>query len=561
MFRFRLAVVVVVSYIFVLFLALVLYWGSNQVARYFQLSQSAYEAFDHYGRLSQEAYRHFKQRMDILITANPSAKAGEEASKQRLNEAMQALRLTAVKPSPGAPNIGDEQQKAAELERVAHFTAFLDASEYRFDEVERLRQQGKRDLAVQALSKFSEQEIDGKFQPLIDAAINAERHKALIAQEDLEKLVAQSRWIAMLAALAAIICSLTSGILLLRSVRKPIEALMKGTDEIASGNLVYRISLDTRDEFTYLASHFNKMAQQLELQQDKLREGRAVLEKRVVERTFELHQLNEELKRMDGARREFLADISHELRTPITVIRGEAEVTLRGEDRSADEYKDALQRIIELAMQLGKYVNDLLFLARAETANLQFEWACLDLTELVASAVEDFQVMAQDNAISVSLDVPPHVVWVHGDNQRLRQVLFILGDNACRYSRPAGHIAVALVLEGNHACISLTDSGIGIPTQDLDRIFDRHFRSQNARRSRDDGTGLGLPMAKSILKAHGGTIKVVSTENSGSTFTVTLPLISEAQDKRVHRDRRRSSRATHPPISVEQDKPYERSLP
>lgn len=257
-----------------------------------------------------------------------------------------------------------------------------------------------------------------------------------------------------------------------------------------------------------------------------LREGRAVLEKRVAERTFELHRLNEELKRMDRARREFLADISHELRTPITVIRGEAEVTLRGPEGDAGDYKDALQRIVELSMQLGKYVNDLLFLARTETANLQFEWDSLDLAELVAGTVEDFQVMAEESSISVSLDAPPDLVWVRGDKQRLRQVLFILGDNACRYSNPGGHIAVALRVKGNQACFSPTDQGIGIPAQDLERIFERNFRSQNARRSRDDGAGLGLPMAKSILKAHGGEITVTSIENSGSTFTITLQLIS-----------------------------------
>ena len=530
MFRFRLAVVIVVSFGFVLFLGIALYWGSNQVARYFQRSQTAYEAFDHYERLSQEAYRHFKQRMDRLITDSPTAEAGVESSKHRLYEAMQELRNTAVKTPAAESHTEDWPDKPAELERVAHFTAFLDASEYRFDEVERLRQQGKHEMAMQALSKFSEEEIDGKFQPLIDAAINAEREKAGKAKQELEDLVAQSRWIAILASLTAAMFSLTSGVLLLRGVRKPIEALMKGTDEIASGNLDYRIALDTRDEFAYLASHFNQMAQELELQQDKLREGRAVLEKRVAERTFELHRLNEELKRMDSARREFLADISHELRTPITVIRGEAEVTLRGQERDAEEYKDALQRIVELSMQLGKYVNDLLFLARTETANLQFEWDSLDLAELVASTVEDFQVMAEENSISVSLDAPAEPVWVRGDKQRLRQVLFILGDNACRYSNPGGHITVALRVDGKEASFSLTDQGIGIPAQDLERIFDRHFRSQNALRSRDDGTGLGLPMAKSILKAHGGRITVTSTENSGSTFTVTLPLISVEQD-------------------------------
>ena len=530
MFRFRLAVVIAVSFGFVLFLGIALYWGSNQVARYFQRSQAAYEAFDHYERLSQEAYRHFKQRMDRLITANPTAETGVESSKLRLYEAMQELRNTAVKTAGSEYTDDDWLDKPAELERVAHFTAFLDASEYRFGEVERLRQQGKHEMAVQALSKFSEEEIDGKFQPLIDAAINAEREKAKKARQELEDLVARSRWIAILASLTAAIFSLASGILLLRAVRKPIEALMKGTGEIASGNLDYRITLDTRDEFAYLASHFNQMAGELEVQQNKLREGRAVLENRVAERTFELHRLNEELKRMDNARRELLADISHELRTPITVIRGEAEVTLRGQERDAVEYKDSLQRIVELAMQLGKYVNDLLFLARTETANLQFEWDSLDLTELVASAVEDFQVMAEENSISVSLDASAEPVWVSGDKQRLRQLLFILGDNACRYSNPGGHIAVVLWVDGKEVNLSLTDQGIGIPAQDLERIFDRHFRSQNAQHSRDDGTGLGLPMAKSIMKAHSGRITVTSIENSGSTFTITLPLISLEQD-------------------------------
>lgn len=526
MFRFRLAVVIVVSFGFVLFLGIALYWGSNQVAGHFQRSQAAYEAFDHYERLSQEAYRHFKQRMDRLITASPTAEAGVESSKHRLYEAMQELRNTAVAESHSE----NRQDKSAELERVAHFTAFLDASQYRFDEVERLRQQGNNEMAVQALSKFSEQEIDGKFQPLIDAAIDAEREKAGKAKQELEDLVAHSRWIAILASLTAAIFSLVSGALLLRGVKKPIEALMKGTEEIASGNLDYRISLNARDEFGYLASHFNQMAQELDLQQNKLREGRAVLEKRVAERTVELHQLNEELKRMDNERREFLADISHELRTPITVIRGEAEVTLRGQDRETEEYKDALHRIVELSMQLGKYVNDLLFLARTETANFQFEWDKLDLAELVTAAAENFEVMAAEELVSVSLDTPTEPVWVRGDKQRLRQVLFILGDNACRYSNPGGHIAVALRVDGETASFSLTDQGIGIPAQDLERIFDRHFRSQNALASRDDGKGLGLPMAKSILKAHGGSITATSIENSGSTFTVTLPLLSAKQD-------------------------------
>ena len=530
MFRFHLAVVIIISFGFVLILGIALYWGSIQVDRNFQRSQAAYEAFNLYERLSQEAYRHFKQRMDWLITDSPTAKVGAESSKHRLYEAMQALRNNAVKTTQAESRTTDKQDKAAELKKVAHFTAFLDASEYRFDEVEQLRRQGKYQRAVQALSKFSEEEIDGKFQPLIDASIKAEREKARIAKQKLENLVTKSRWIAIIASLIAALFSFISGVLLLRGVRKPIEALMKGTNEIASGNLDYRIALNTGNEFAYLASHFNQMAQELELQQDKLREGRAVLEQRVTERTSELNQLNDELKHMDDARRELLADISHELRTPITVILGEAEVTLRGPELSTGEYKDTLHRIVELAMQLGKYINDLLFIARTENTNLQFEWDTFDIVELVASTVDDFQVMAEEYSITVSLNALAEPEWVRGDKQRLRQALFILGDNACRYSHPGGHITTALWTDGKLVSISLKDQGIGIPAQDMERIFDRHFRSQNAQLSRDDGTGLGLPMAKSILKAHGGSITVTSAENSGSTFTLSLPLFSVEQN-------------------------------
>ncbi|MDD5036895.1 MAG: ATP-binding protein [Methylococcaceae bacterium] len=523
MFRVRLAAVIVISLCFVLFLGAALYWGANQVALYFHRSQEAYEAFDRYERLSQQAYRHFKQRLDWLLTDNEAAQAGVESSKHRLYDAMKELRNTAMK----------EKGERAEPERVARFTAFLEASEYRFNEVESLRREGEREEAVRALSKFSKEEIDQKFQPLIDTAIDAEREQAGLAREKLSAWVEQSQKVAILAASMAVSFSLLAGIWLIRGVKKPIEALMRGTDEIATGNLEYRIDLESRDEFAYLASHFNQMAQELEFQQHRLKEAHAVLEEKVAERTLELHQLNRELQRMDLARREFFADISHELRTPITVIRGEAEVTLRGTEGDTEAYKEALQRIVELSMQLGKLVNDLLFLARAETANMQFEWEKLDLAELVSNAVEDIQVLAQEKSISVALEAPSIPLWVQGDKQRLRQVLYILGDNACRYSDPGGHLQITLRAEGKEAIFSFSDQGIGIPSQDLEIIFDRYFRSNNARHTRDDGTGLGLPMAKSIVKTHGGRIAVTSAEGSGSTFTVTLPLAAmEAQPER-----------------------------
>jgi signal transduction histidine kinase len=336
----------------------------------------------------------------------------------------------------------------------------------------------------------------------------------------------------MAASSVAALFALVSGVLLLRGFSKPVEALMQGTDAIASGNLSHRITLTTQDEFGYLATHFNHMACELERQREKLHEANAILEQRVAERTRELHRLNGELQRMDTARREFLADISHELRTPITVICGEAEVILREGDGKcdADDYRETLQYIAGLSTQLGAYVNDLLFLARTELSDSPMDWDLawekLDLAELVACATEDIQAMAREGSIAVIFDEPTTAVWVQGDRQRLRLVLFILGDNACRYSNSGSHIAITLHTDGKSASFSLADQGIGIPASDLGLVFERHFRSANARHTRRDGAGLGLPMARSILKAHGGQIVVASAEGEGSTFTATLPLVS-----------------------------------
>jgi signal transduction histidine kinase len=374
------------------------------------------------------------------------------------------------------------------------------------------------------LSRFLEEDIDQGFGPMIDGAVAAKRNQAKAAEAKMVRLVERIRWIAVGSASVATLFSLTAGVLLFSGIKKPIEALMRGTAQVGAGNLAYRIPVGGGGEFGFLARHFNRMTGEIEFQRNQLQGAQALLERKVAERTVELNRLNRELQEMDQNRREFFADISHELRTPLTVIRGEAEVTLRGPDRDAEEYKETLERIVELAVQQSKMVDDLLLLARSETANLQFEWDRLDLAELVASASEDIAVLAEDRNIAVTQDLPAKSVWVDGDRQRLRQVMFILGDNACRYSPAGGRIGISMTIEPSEARISITDQGLGIPAIELDAIFERYFRSSTVRKHGMEGTGLGLPMARSIVKTHGGDIRVVSTEGSGSTFTVILPL-------------------------------------
>lgn len=526
MLRVRLALVVAVSLCFVFVLGFTLYWGAHKIALYSSRSQAAYEAFDRYQQLYREAYRYFKQRMDLLLVDQQGTVADVEMSRQRLHDAVERLRKAAATGLDSANDIEAWQSRQSELDSIARLSASLEAGMHRFDEVDRLRHEGRREAALLLLSEVLEEDIDRTFDPLIDSAISRERERALVARERLMGLVGLSSWISVSTALVSVIFSVAAGAMLFRSIRRPIEALMRGTDEIAAGNLLYRIAIDSRDEFGYLAKHFNLMAQELEIQRRKLGEAQAALEHKVAERTQELNRLNGELQRLDHARRQFFADISHELRTPITVIRGEAEVTLRGRNKDADEYKESLQRILDLSLQLGKLVNDLLFLARAETAHMQFEWETLDFVELVVNAAEDIRVLAQDKLIEVTLNVSDAPVWVRGDKQRLRQVVFILGDNAARYSDAGSRITIDLEADGAEAVLRVNDRGIGIPAHDLELIFDRYYRSTNARRSSDDGTGLGLPVAKAIVTAHGGRISAHSSEGHGTTFAVTLPQLT-----------------------------------
>ncbi len=527
--RVRLALVIGTSLGFVLLLGFVLYWGSEQATAYYQRGQAAYKSFDRYERLSQEAYRHFKQRMDaFLANGSENATADVEDSKRRLFLAIEQLRDSVTEETGAAENLGDTRSQTAELESIARVTAFLDANMYGFDEAERLRREGKSGEAARLLSKLLDEDIDARFAPLMDTAIEGERARAIHAGEKMEILVGRLHWVALAAVSTATLFGIAAGFFLLREIQRPMQALMHGTDEIANGNLAYRIPAGIANEFGHLAEHFNRMAHGLELQRNRLRATQAVLERKVAERTLELNKLNRELQHLDQRRRDFFADISHELRTPITVIRGEAEVTLRGRDRDAEEYKEALQRILELAMQQGKMVNDLLFLARAEAAQLQFEMEILDLSELLAGAAEDIEVLAREKSISVGLDIPPEPVWIRGDRQRLRQVMFILGDNACRYSEAGGRIDLAMALDPAWARLSIGDQGIGIPAEDLKSVFERYFRGGNARRPDMQGTGLGLPMAKAIVEAHEGRIGVASVEGEGTTFTLCLPISPES---------------------------------
>jgi two-component system, OmpR family, sensor kinase len=269
------------------------------------------------------------------------------------------------------------------------------------------------------------------------------------------------------------------------------------------------------------------MVAELERRRAELDRARADLERKVEQRTEELEQSNRVLHRVDQARRRMFADISHAFRTPLTVIRGEAEVTLRARHCRSGEYRAALERIVETAAELNKLVEDLLQVARSETAALRVEAAEIPAAELVRGVADDAKALAGIQGIRVACTLPSKPIRIRGDPDRLRQLLLLLLDNACRYTPAGGEISIALAGVGPHAVVTVRDTGIGIPPEELELVTARFYRGSKASRMAPSGGGLGLHVARAIAETHGGDLVIESEVDRGTAVRIRLPLAKE----------------------------------
>jgi signal transduction histidine kinase len=264
-----------------------------------------------------------------------------------------------------------------------------------------------------------------------------------------------------------------------------------------------------------------------ELQQHREREAQArhELELQVQARTAELQQALQTLQHIDASRRQLFADISHELRTPTTAIRGEAEIALRGKSKPADDYQESLRRIAETATHLGRVIDDLLTMARSDTQSLSIQPQTVLASVPAQEALQQVQALAAERSVSVAwINQAPGEQTLWCDGPRLRQLLVLLLDNAIRYSHAGGQVSLSTRIEAHQWVAEVSDQGIGIPAQELPKVFERHYRGEQARRHRADGVGLGLSLARVLAQAHQGTLSMVSHVQQGTCVTLRLPL-------------------------------------
>jgi heavy metal sensor kinase len=326
--------------------------------------------------------------------------------------------------------------------------------------------------------------IDGKIRGYIQAASSLRTVDAAV--DRLLKIM-------LIGGTITILISLLVGDYLARRALRPIDAIAQTAKQItAADDLSRRIPYNgPPDELGQLTHIFNNTLERLE--------------------------------RLFNVQRRFVADVSHEMRTPLTIIQGNIDLMRR---MGPDE--QTMAAVADEAKRMIRLVDDLLLLAKADAGRLPLEQARIDLDTLVLDVFRQAQMLSKEVSVSLGHVEPARVM---GDSDRLKQLLLNLLSNGMKYTPPGGKVTLALHREGAHAVLTVSDTGIGIPPEDLSHIFDRFYRVDKARSRAQGGTGLGLSIAKWIAEAHGGEITVSSEVDEGSVFTVRLPLLPDADQQ------------------------------
>jgi len=276
-----------------------------------------------------------------------------------------------------------------------------------------------------------------------------------------------------------------------RRVSRPVWRLTEASRRLAGGRLDTRVPATGKGELARLSASFNAMAEAVQQSEER--------------------------------QRRLVADVAHEMRTPLSNLRGYLEGLSDGVVQPSRELFVSLH---EETMLQRRILDDLQVLALAEAGNLGYTKLPIDLADLVGTGSTAHRAVAKEAGIALTVDVPAPQ-WVRADPDRLRQVLGNLLTNAIRYTDPGGHVLVRVREQGRDAVLTVRDTGVGITPEDLSRVFDRFWRADPARQRATGGTGLGLTIAHRIVTDHGGRIEVTSEAGNGTTFTVRLPLATQ----------------------------------
>jgi signal transduction histidine kinase len=361
--------------------------------------------------------------------------------------------------------------------------------------------------------------LDGKkvissyaFIPSVDWVVIIERP----AEEAYAPLYASMLRTATLL-MVAFTMALLASLFMRQRVVRPLETLQRGVERIGKGDLNHQLDMKTGDEIEILADEFNEMA-------THLREAYTELERKVAERTQALTIANQKLAAASELKSQFLANANHELRTPVSAIIGYGGLLLSdAEGRISPLQQENLKDLLNNAERLLSLIDGLLDIAKIEAGKLEVQVEPVDLEKIIGGAVLAIGSTVSGNHVQVIRHVAADLPILNTDRDKIAQIMLNLLDNAAKFTE-RGEIRIIAARHNGSLKLVVSDTGIGIPAQDLNRIFEEFHRGRSANGKKYHGTGLGLAIVKRLVDLLGGSIEVSSEVNVGSTFTVTLPL-------------------------------------
>jgi len=280
-------------------------------------------------------------------------------------------------------------------------------------------------------------------------------------------------------------------------VYMPLKKIIEATEQYASGNMHYEFSVESEDEMGYLAASLNYMAS--------------------------------EIARSEDNQKKFVANVSHDFRSPLTSIRGYLDAMLDG-TIPPEMNEKYLKVVLNETERLTKLTNSLLTLNNLNTKGVILERTIFDLNQVIRNTAATFEGICKKKTLAIELVLTGNVMSVSADMGKIQQVLYNLLDNAVKFSHQNSIIKIETTERNTKVFVSVKDGGIGIPKEDLSLIWDRFYKSDLSRGKDKKGTGLGLSITKEIVLAHGEHINVISTEGIGTEFIFTLPVIDDETD-------------------------------
>ncbi|MBO8162664.1 MAG: HAMP domain-containing protein [Brevibacillus sp.] len=366
---------------------------------------------------------------------------------------------------------------------------------------------------IQGQDVITELKFEGLDDPMLSVAIpwgkKDEVYGGIVLHapiEGVERTIAQMRETILWATLFGLVLSTAMVSYLSWSISRPLKKIERTASEIGRGNYTERVNVSTTDEIADLAQTINTLAEKLE-------------------------KVEQERRSLEQVRNDFLANVSHELRTPLTGMQGFIEALQDGLVEEEAARKKYYEVLYNETMHLTRLVDDLMDLMKLESNEITLSRFPVDAGEVMNKVAFTFRAEAAEKETSIEVEVAENLPKVYADKDRLAQILNNLVKNAVKFTEK-GVIRLTAEADGEWVVIHVSDTGIGISADDLNRIWERFFKVDRGRSKKNRGTGLGLAIVKELVELHEGTITVESEPEKGTTFTLRLPTVERYKQGR-----------------------------